>query len=161
MSEHPLEVNTDHRCVLAILAHRLAEARDGDGAALAADALTALLRAGHFERCCVPRYLALAPAHAREEVQIPIATAADIATRVIVWPVGARDSAHAHDQGWTVFAPVRGELVSLSRTGDAEPVLVPLERLRPRVLRPEADVHHSLRNAGADPALSVHVFGSA
>ena len=159
MSEHPVEVRTDHLCILAILARRLADNDDGDRAALAADAVAALLHAGHFDRCCVPRYLALAPDHGREEVQIPIATAGDIATRVIVWPVGSRDSAHAHHDGWTVFAPVRGALVSVANGSDGAPQATRLEPRRPRILRPENEVHHGLRNGGADVGLSVHVFG--
>lgn len=99
MHERPVEVHTDHRCVLAILARRLSESRDGDRAALAADAVDVLLRTARSDRCCVPRYLALAPERASSEVQIPI---------------GARDSAHSHDEGWAVFAPVVGSLEAVS-----------------------------------------------
>lgn len=159
MAEAPIEIATDHRCVVAILARRLAEVRDGDRAALAADAVDALLRAGHFDRCCVPRYLALAPERAPTEIQIPIQTAGDIATRVIVWPIGARDSAHAHSDGWTVLAAVRGELEAVVRSDGAPDRVTRMAARQPRILRPEANVHHGLRNAGSEVGLSLHVFG--
>jgi hypothetical protein len=157
--ERPVEVHTDHLCVLAILARRLAESRDGDRAALAADAVDALLRAGQFDRCCVPRYLALAPERASSEIQIPIVREHDIATRVIVWPIGARDTAHEHAEGWAVFAPVRGSLESVaSHDGSPERVQTLVPR-RPRILRSGDEVEHRIRNVGAQVGLSVHVFG--
>lgn len=160
MKNTSVEARTDHLCVLAILARRLAESRDGDRAALAADAVVALLRAGQFDRCCVPRYLALAPERASTEVQIPIVQEGDIATRVIVWPIGAHDSAHAHTDGWTVFAPVRGTLEGATERDGGDPDVEHFAVRRPRILRPDDPVEHRLRNAGDDVALSLHVFGS-
>ena len=159
MPEQPVEARTDHLCILAVLARRLAGTRDGDRAALAADAVAALLRGGQFDRCCMPRYLALAPERAAAEVQIPIVTERDIATRVIVWPVGAGDAPHAHADGWTVFAPVRGTLEGIVRHDGGTPTVQGFPARRPRILRPDDAVEHRLRNAGDDVALSVHVFG--
>ena len=160
MPEKALEAHTDHLCVLAILARRLAETRDGDRAALAADAVAALARGGQFDRCCVPRYLALAPERAPAEVQIPIVEERDIATRVIVWPIGARDAAHAHVDGWAVFAPMRGTLEGVVEHDGRGPSLRRFATGRPRILRPDDPVEHRLRNAGDDVALSIHVFGT-
>lgn len=143
-----------------MLVRRLSDSTDDDRPSLAADALAAMLRSGQFDRCCVPRYLALAPERARREVQIPIDESADVAARVIVWPVGAGDAEHPHTDGWTVFVPVRGELASVARSA-GEPITV--ERLAtrvPLVLRPEDGVRHLMRNAGPAPALSVHLFGT-
>ena len=154
------EARTDHRCILGILARRLAAERSGDRPALAADALDAMLRASHFDHCCVPRYLALAQERGTRELQVPIATEADIETRVIVWPVGARDTPHPHTDGWTVFVPVRGELVSIDDAEERQPRILALASRRPVILRPEDGVHHLVRNAGDSPALSVHVSGS-
>lgn len=151
---------TDHRCVLGMLVRRLADSTDDDRPSLAADALAAMLRSGQFDRCCVPRYLALAPERAPREVQIPIDESADVAARVIVWPVGARDAEHPHTDGWTVFVPVRGELASVARSADEPTTVERLVTRVPLVLRPEDGVRHLVRNAGPAPALSVHLFGT-
>jgi hypothetical protein len=118
-----------------------------------------MLRAGHFDRCCVPRYLALSEERGTREVQIPVAQEADIEARVIVWPVGARDMPHPHTDGWTVFVPVRGDLATVAASDGEEPRVGALSVRRPVVLRPEDRVRHLVRNAGRDPALSVHVSG--
>ena len=153
------EARTDHRCVLGALVRQLAGATGLDRAALAAEGLDAMLRAGQFDECCAPRYLALAPGRAARECQIPIERAGDVAARVVVWPVGARDAEHPHTDGWAVFVPVRGELVTVER-GAGEPLRVaPLAPRRPVILRPEQGVRHLVRNAGLLPALTVHLFG--
>jgi hypothetical protein len=156
VDEH-VEARTDHRCVLGVLARRLAETKGGDRPMLAAAELEALLRAGRFERCCLPRYLALAPAEARRETQIPITTEDDIEVRVIVWPVGARDTKHPHEDGWTVFVPVRGELVAITETPGTPTTITELATRTPVILRPEANVRHLLRNSAQVSAVSIHV----
>jgi len=117
-----------------------------------------MLEARRFDVCCVPRYLGLAPERFAREVQIPIAMEGDVACRVIVWPVGARDGKHPHTDGWTVFVPVVGSLVTLEENDVASAVseLVPRQ---PVVLRPEDGIRHLVRNAGNAPALSVHISG--
>ena len=160
MEQRPIEAQTDHRCILGALTHRLADAdRAGDRAGLAARDLAEMLAAGEFDRCCLPRYLALAPGRHAREVQIPIARENDIETRVIVWPVGSRDFEHPHDDGWTVFVPARGALATVEKA-DGEPRMA--SRLPPRepvILRPEEPIRHLVRNAGEEPALSIHVSG--
>lgn len=160
MDEHPIEVATDHPCILAMLTRRLAASRDGDLTGLAAQALEAMLKDERFDSCCAPRYFALAPDKSEREIQIPIATHGDIATRVLVWPVGARDMAHPHSDGWTVFVPVSGGLTSISRAGDAPVVVAPLEPRRPKVLRAQAGVVHNVRNQAGVPGMTIHVSGS-
>src|ERR1700704_755283 len=115
MEESPIEVRTDHTCVLAMLTRQLASSADADMPSLAAAAVDAMLRDGGFDRCCLPRYVALAPQRGGREVQIPIATERDIATRVLVWPIGSKDGMHPHTTGWTVFVPVTGDLVSVEQ----------------------------------------------
>lgn len=159
MEERPIEALTDHRCVLGLLTRQLASADGTDRAALAADALARLLECGRFDACCLPRYLELAPEHFAREIQIPIAIEGDVETRVLVWPIGARDGKHPHTDGWTVFVPVSGALVTLVQTGDEESVADLVPRV-PVVLRPEEHVRHLVRNIGDGPALSVHVSGS-
>lgn len=158
MDDRPIEVSTDHVCVLGTLTRRLAESRDLDRPALAAAALDALLRGGAFERCCLPHYLALAPRSGAREVQVPVASEADVSTRVIVWPVGSGDVAHPHARGWTVFVPVVGRLVAVDEHADATAVST-LEPRRPMVLRSDDPMRHRLRNRAATPALTVHVSG--
>jgi hypothetical protein len=159
MDEQPIEVATDHPCILAVLTRRLSASRDGDLTSLAAQALEAMLKDDRFDSCCAPRYLALAPERSEREIQIPIAKEGGIATRVLVWPVGSKDMAHPHVDGWTVFVPVIGELTSVSRTGDSPVVVAPLEPRRPKVLRPEAGVVHLVRNQAGEPGMTIHVSG--
>ena len=160
MDEDPIEVATDHPCILAVLTRSLSASRHGDVATLAAQALEAMLRDERFDGCCAPRYFALAPEKSEREIQIPIATHGDIATRVLVWPVGSRDMPHPHSDGWTVFIPVGGELTSVSRSGDAPVVVATLEPRRSQVLRPEAGVVHRVRNQAGVPAMSIHISGT-
>jgi hypothetical protein len=160
MEERPIEVPTDHTCMLAMLTRQLASSGDVDRPALAAAAVDAMLRDGGFDRCCLPHYLALAPERGGREIQIPIATVGDIATRVLVWPIGSKDGMHPHIDGWTVFVPVTGELVSVEQPA-GEPVTAgPLELRRPQILRPEERVRHRLRNQADDVAVTIHVSGS-
>lgn len=159
MDERPIEVATDHPCILAVLTRRLATNRDGDSASLAAQALEAMLKDDRFDSCCAPRYFALAPDQSEREIQIPIATHGDVATRVLVWPVGSRDMAHPHSDGWTVFVPVSGKLLSVSQSGDAAVVVAALTPRRPQVLRSDAEVVHRVRNQAGVPAMSIHVSG--
>jgi hypothetical protein len=159
VEERATLAHTDHRCVIGMLVQRIATAKDTDRPSLVADALDRMLRSGQFDGCCVPRYLALAPAHAPREVQIPIEEADDVAARVIVWPVGARDVDHPHTEGWTVFVPVRGELATVERSDGDGLRVAALQPRQPVVLRPEDGIRHVVRNAGPAPALSVHVSG--
>lgn len=76
-----------------------------------------------------------------------------------MWPIGARDSAHAQTDGWTVFAPVRGTLEGATERDGGDPDVEHFAVRRPRILRPDDPVEHRLRNAGDDVALSLHVFG--
>ena len=159
MEERPIEARTDHGCDLDVLTRRLAAAEAGDRADLAADAVVRMLDAGRFDACCLPRYLALAPERSPREVQIPIGCAGEIQTRVIVWPVGSRDGQHPHADGWTVFVPVCGKLVTLTADGAGETVADLLLR-DPVVLRPEDAVTHLVRNIGDSPAVSIHISGA-
>lgn len=146
--------------MLGALTHQLAAApAEGDRPALAADALAALLGAGQFDRCCMPRYLALAPVQSGREVQIAVAREGDVETRVLVWPIGARDLEHPHTDGWTVFVPARGELSTVERSAAEPRSASRLADRAPVVLRPEDGVRHFVRNTGDGPALSIHVSG--
>ena len=160
MDEQPIEVSTDHTCLLATLTRRLARADDADRASLAAAAVTGVLRDGSFDRCCLPHYVALAPERGGREIQIPIAAEGDIATRVLVWPIGSKDGMHPHVDGWTVFVPVTGQLVSVEQPA-GEPVVVGTLDLRvPEILRPEDAVRHRLRNQAEEVAVTIHVSGT-
>jgi len=157
--EQPVEAATDHRCALGELTRRLADSRASDRAGGAVAALTDLLIEGRFDSCCVPRYLALAPEEAEREVQVPIAVAADIETRVLLWPVGSRDFTHPHSDGWTVFVPVVGALTSIASAAGDDPATETLPPRRPQLLRPEDHVRHRVQNQSKGVALSVHVSG--
>jgi hypothetical protein len=159
MEERPIEVRTEHGCVLDVLTRRLAEANVDDTAALANEALRALLRDGAFDRCCLPKYLALAPERGQREIQIPIATHGAIETRVLVWPIGAGDSAHPHVDGWTVFVPVAGDLVTVEQSPTDGTNATRLAPREPVVLRPEDRIRHRVRNAAPEPAVTIHISG--
>ena len=160
MDERPIEVATDHTCLLALLTRRLSRSDDADRASLAAATVTGMLRARTFDRCCLPHYVALAPERGGREIQIPIAVEGDIATRVLVWPIGSKDGMHPHIDGWTVFVPVTGELVSVEQPA-GEPVVVgTLEPRVPEILRPEDAIRHRLRNQAEDVAVTIHISGS-
>jgi hypothetical protein len=161
MIEQPIEVSTDHTCLLAMLTRRLAQSGDPDRATLAAAAVEAMLRAESFDRCCLPHYIALAPERGGREIQIPIATAGDIATRVVVWPIGSKDGMHPHVDGWTVFVPVTGHLASVEQPAD-EPLSVGVLDLRvPQVLRPKDAVKHRLRNDAEEVAVTINISGAS
>jgi hypothetical protein len=117
-----------------------------------------MLGGRRFDTCCLPRYVGLAPERFAREVQIPIAIEGDVACRVIVWPVGARDGKHPHTDGWTVFVPVVGSLVTLVEN-DVAAAVSELRLRQPVVLRPEARIRHLVRNAGDAPAVTIHVSG--
>jgi hypothetical protein len=159
VKERPIEVETDHVHLLGILTRRLASARADDTAALAADALEALLREGTFDRCCLPRYKSLAPKRGEREIQIPIASRGGIETRVLVWPAGAGDGTHPHSDGWTVFAPVTGQLIAVDEAPGDGTVVGPVRARKAALLRPEDAIKHRLRNAEDDVAVTVHISG--
>jgi hypothetical protein len=160
VNEDAIEVPTEHTCVLGSLTERLAAARDDDLPGLASYAVERLLRTGTFDRCCGPRYLALAPERGAREVQIPVVDEGPIRTRVIVWPVGARDGQHPHVGGWTVFVPVIGELVTVEQIAGGPPAIGPLPPREPVALREEDRVRHWIRNSGRSQALSIHISGT-
>ena len=163
----PIELVTDHRCLLGAMTDRLGRevSRGLAGrslADLARTELAALLREGKFERCCLPAYLALAPRHFEREIQLPIgcSESAELDTRVLLWPVGARDGEHPHCEGWAAFVAVKGPLTAdETRHGERMPER-PLVLARPELLFPEHDVSHHIHNVGDEVGLSVHVFGS-
>jgi hypothetical protein len=159
VEERPIEVQTDHRCVLAMLTRRVAASGGADMAALAASAIEGLLRDGTFDRCCLPHYVELAPERGGREIQIPIATVGDIATRVLVWPIGSKDGMHPHVDGWTVFVPVTGELVSVEQPAGGPVMTESLALRQPQILRPEDAVRHRLRNQAKDVAVTIHMAG--
>jgi hypothetical protein len=158
MEQRPIEVATDHPCLLGLLTRRLASSGTEDTAALAAAALEALLRDGAFDRCCLPRYMSLAPARGEREIQIPIAERGGIETRVLVWPAGSADGRHPHTSGWTVFVPVSGQLIAEDACGDGT-TAGPLRARTPAVLRPEDGLKHRLFNRESRPAVTIHVSG--
>jgi hypothetical protein len=165
--EKPIEVRTDHRCLLGALTDRLCAevARGVTGRPLATVAraqLDGLLRDGAFQRCCLPRYLSLAPERFEREIQLPVACddTARLDTRVLLWPVGARDGQHPHCDGWAAFMAVRGDLTTDEvRAGATMPDRA-LVVGRPELLFPEQDVSHHIHNVGDDVGLTIHVFGA-
>lgn len=162
----PIEVETDHFCLLASLTRELAEyAALGDrGEALARRAIVGLrelLDSGAFDACCLPAYLALAPKRFDREIQIPIACAdaADLDTRVLLWPVGAEDGHHPHCDGWAAFVVAAGHLaVDEVREGKRLPERK-LDLRAPEVIQPEEDVSHHVHNRGDTVGLTIHIFG--
>jgi mannose-6-phosphate isomerase-like protein (cupin superfamily) len=163
----PIEVSVPHRCHLGELTDQLAEhARQGErGDRLAERARSGVLRllaSEDFANCCVPAYVAVAPKVFERELQVSVASAdaAGLETRVLLWPVGAKDGQHPHADGWAVFAVARGDLaVHERRAGERQPereVVVG----DPEVLTPRDGVTHHLHNRGDEVALSVHVFGN-
>ena len=163
----PIELPLQHRCYLGELTDELAEsARRGErGDRLAERArlgLERLLAAGEFAKCCVPAYIAVAPEVFERELQVPIASAdeAGLDTRVLLWPVGAKDGQHPHADGWAVFAVARGTLAVHERRGDERQPEREVSVGEPEVLTPRDGVTHHLHNRGDEVALSVHVFGT-
>jgi len=161
--DQPVEVPTDHRCMLADLTARLAAAATADRTPLAEVARDALQQFDHdaFAACCMPVYLALAPKTFEQEIQIPVASAeaAALDTRVLLWPVTARDGHHPHTGGWAAVMVERG---SLSET-ETRPGVAPVERTlqlhKPDLIYPEEGVSHHIHNRGEEVGLSIHVFG--
>lgn len=161
-----LEIPTDHRCRLGRLTDDLALSagrgeRGEELAGRARVALGRLLASGDFQRCCAPVYLGVAPKEFDREIQVPIASspAARLDTRVLLWPVGAKDGEHPHADGWAVFAAVRGRLaVSEQHDGERRPER-PARIAIPEVLLPEEGVAHHVHNRGDEVGLSVHIFG--
>lgn len=163
--DQPIEITTDHRCLLGALTDELAiTARSGvTGRALADRARAALssLDRERFCACCLPAYLALAPAEFDRELQLPIASAdaARLDTRVLLWPIGAEDAQHPHRDGWAAFVVEDGVLAaSDARRGVTEPERR-LDLHAPEVLMPEEGVSHHIHNRGDIVGLTVHIFG--
>jgi hypothetical protein len=162
-----LEIRTQHRCHLGNLTDDLAEhARSGERgerlAQRARSALERLLRSDDFAKCCVPEYVALAPEVFERELQVPVASVATakLDTRVLLWPIGAKDAQHPHSDGWAVFAAARGSLaVHERRNGERQPEREVL-LCESEVLTAGDGITHHIHNRGAEVALSVHVFGT-
>lgn len=162
-----LEIPVSHRCHLGRLTDELAaRAMGGERgkrlAQRARDGLEKLLARGDFAACCVPAYLTVAPAVFERELQIPVASTdvAKLDTRVLLWPVGAKDAQHPHAEGWAVFAAVRGELaVHERRNGERQRERVAALH-QPEVLMAGDGVTHHIHNRGDEIGLSVHIFGT-
>jgi hypothetical protein len=164
--DEPIELATDHACLLGSITAELARvaAAGVRGDALAERALQSLsaLDRRHFEACCAPAYLALAPQRFDQELQVPIASSdeAQLDTRVLLWPATAKDGQHPHRDGWAIVMPVRGELAEFQRKhGEPQPERRPT-LWQPALIMPEDGISHHMRNAGREVGLSVHVFGT-
>ena len=162
-----LEISLQHRCHLGRLTDELAErARGGERGERLADraraALERLLASGDFARCCVPAYLAVAPEVFERELQVPVASAdvAKLDTRVLLWPMGAKDAQHPHSEGWAVFAAVRGELAVHERRHDERQPERAVALCDPEVLTKGDGITHHIHNRGDEVGLSVHIFGT-
>lgn len=166
VAESPIEKRTDHRCLLGELTDALCAdaARGVTGKHLASrahEALKSLLNGGVFQQCCLPAYLALAPQRFEREIQLPVACSdvARLDTRVLLWPVGAKDGQHPHCDGWAVFVAVQGSLTTDEERGGARQPERALALCRPELLFPEQDVSHHIHNVGDEIGLTIHVFG--
>lgn len=164
--DDPIEVQTGHACLLGSLTGGLAERASAGvhGEALAAEAsaaLSRLLAGDEFNRCCLPVYLGHAPVVFEREVQLPIAGAeiARLDTRVLLWPIGAKDGHHPHRDGWAAVAVARGRLcVSEERDGSRLPER-PLREGKAELLFPEDHVSHHIHNRGTTVGVTIHIFG--
>jgi hypothetical protein len=163
----PLEIPVQHRCHLGRLTDELADrARGGERGERLADRARAeleqLLGSGDFATCCVPAYLAVAPEVFERELQVPVASAdvAKLDTRVLLWPIGAKDAQHPHADGWAVFAAVRGELAVHECRKDERQPERPVALGDPEVLTKGDGVTHHIHNRGDEIGLSVHIFGT-
>ena len=157
---HAMEIQVDHHCALESVTERIARVTNAGAAREEArHALDELLADRDFDRCCVSHYLAPAPRAGERELEIPVADAGRIRTRVIVWPVGAKDVRHPHTDGWAAFSVVRGDLtVTEERRGARRPERRVPARLA-QVLRAEDGVAHHIHNRGGEVGLTIHVFG--
>jgi hypothetical protein len=124
--------------------------------------LAELLASGDFAACCVPKFLAVAPAVFEREVQVPVASAApaDLDARVLLWPIGAKDAQHPHADGWAVFAAVRGTLAVHERHNCVRQPEREIVLCEPEMLTSRDGITHHLHNRGDEVGLSVHVFGT-
>jgi hypothetical protein len=163
-AEKPIEVRSEHRCILGVVTERLAQKAAGGtrGEELAEEARAALqgLWITAFEQCCVPVYLALAPERFEREIQIPIASAdvAKLDTRALLWPIGAQDGQHPHFEGWATFVVIRGRLaVSETRDEARVPERI-IETGAPEVIDPADCVAHHIHNRGDEIGMTVHIF---
>lgn len=162
----PIEIPTDHRCLLGALTDRLAEAAQSGvrGEQLAEQArarLRELASRDQFVTCCLPAYLALAPEQFDREIQLPIAhaAAAKLDTRVLLWPVGAADGQHPHCDGWAAFMAMRGTLMTHEERHGRRGKHRQLTLREPELIVPEQDVRHHIHNVGEEIGLTIHVFG--
>jgi hypothetical protein len=163
----PLEIPVQRRCHLGRLTDELAErARGGERGQRLAErarlALDELLSSGDFAKCCVPAYLTVAPEVFERELQVPVASAdvGKLDTRVLLWPMGAKDAQHPHADGWAVFAAVRGELAIHERRKDEREPERAVPLCEPEVLMAGDGITHHIHNRGGKVALSVHIFGA-
>jgi hypothetical protein len=166
VADSPIEIETSHRCLLGDLTDALCdEAAQGvtgkQLARRASDALAALLESGMFQECCLPAYLSLAPPEFEREIQLPVACSdtARLDTRVLLWPVGAKDGQHPHCDGWATFVAVQGNLTTEEERGTKRLPQRTIAVGEPNMFVPEQDVSHHIHNVGHDVGLTIHVFG--
>ena len=100
-----LEIPVQHRCHLGRLTDELAErAREGERGARLAEraraALDQLLASGDFATCCVPAYLAVAPAVFERELQVAVASAGGEARHARVALADRSEGCAAPARGW-------------------------------------------------------------
>ena len=80
-------------------------------------------------------------------------------TRVLLWPVGAKDGQHPHCDGWATFVAVQGDLTAdeefAGRRRGERAILLGA----PSTFIPEQDVSHHIHNVGSDVGVTIHVFG--
>lgn len=167
MSEdQPIEVATDHGCLLRAVTDELAAvARVGcRGAALGerANAALARLSAMPFAECCMPAYLALAPVVFEREIQLPVASSevAQLDTRVLLWPVGAADGQHPHRDGWATVMAAQGDLVVSEEQAGVRAPERHMALHTPELILPVEGISHHIHNRGQQVGLSVHIFGT-
>jgi hypothetical protein len=93
---------------------------------------------------------------------LPIASdeKAGLDTRVLLWPVSARDGEHPHADGWAAFMAARGKLAASERRGEERLPERDIPLWRPEVLLPEDGVRHHIHNRGNEVGLTIHIFGA-
>jgi hypothetical protein len=96
------------------------------------------------------------------EIQVPVACddTARLDTRVLLWPIGAKDGQHPHCDGWAAFMAVQGDLTTHEQRGSNRLAERPLSLAVPELLIPEQDVSHHIHNVGDEIGLTIHVFGT-